>query len=149
MIMRVVGIFVSSTLPILIIMIPKFLMISVKLITGKELWDAAMKTSIKSDRDSKNSKIEAASGVVVKRGSESNLAASVSAVFVLAGGGEAPADAHSDHVAIKVRVVFPHLSLSQFALLSNFHPHEPSSLSQGIVPMDGDGSATPQSEQKA
>ena len=81
MIMRVVGIFVSSTLPILIIMIPKFLMISVKLITGKELWDAAMKTSIKSDRDSKNSKIEAASGVVVKRGSESNLAASVSAAY--------------------------------------------------------------------
>ena len=37
-ILRCVGIFVSATLPVLIIIIPKFIVIQYKLITGKKLW---------------------------------------------------------------------------------------------------------------
>ena len=48
-IMRCLGIFISSTLPILIIMIPKFLAISYKKITGKDLW--TMMVSRKSARN--------------------------------------------------------------------------------------------------
>lgn len=40
-ILRCVGIFVSATLPVLIIMVPKFTVIQYKQITGKNLWAAS------------------------------------------------------------------------------------------------------------
>ena len=45
MIMRCIGIFVSSTLPCLIIMVPKFTVIQYKQITGKSLWALSGKSS--------------------------------------------------------------------------------------------------------
>jgi hypothetical protein len=63
MIMRCVGIFVSSTLPTLIIMIPKFTIIQYKQITGKSLW-ASGKSSGASDRGSKASHMESQIEVV-------------------------------------------------------------------------------------
>lgn len=60
MIMRVVGIFVSSTLPILIIMVPKFTIIQYKAITGKSLWAMSGRSSgsDKGSRGSQASQIE-------------------------------------------------------------------------------------------
>lgn len=52
-ILRCVGIFVSATLPVLIIMVPKFTVIQYKNITGKNLW-AASKSIV--DMISSNSK---------------------------------------------------------------------------------------------
>ena len=37
-ILRCIGIFVSATLPVLIIMIPKFIAIQYKILTGKNIW---------------------------------------------------------------------------------------------------------------
>ena len=64
MIMRCVGIFVSSTLPTLIIMVPKFTVIQYKQITGKSLWSMSGRSSGGSDRGSRGSHIESVVEVV-------------------------------------------------------------------------------------
>ena len=59
--LRCVGIFVSATLPVLIIMIPKFTVIQYKNITGKNLWAASKKFADRvssSNSKSKESYIE-------------------------------------------------------------------------------------------
>jgi hypothetical protein len=62
-ILRCVGIFVSATLPVLIIMVPKFTVIQYKNLTGKNLW-AASKNIVdrisSSNSKSKESHVEAA-----------------------------------------------------------------------------------------
>lgn len=61
-ILRCVGIFVSATLPVLIIMVPKFTVIQYKNITGKNLWAASknLVDMIGSNSKSKDSHIEVA-----------------------------------------------------------------------------------------
>ena len=61
-ILRCVGIFVSATLPVLIIMVPKFTVIQYKNITGKNLWAASKNIvdKISSNSKSKESHVEAA-----------------------------------------------------------------------------------------
>ena len=62
-ILRCVGIFVSATLPVLIIMVPKFTVIQYKNITGKNLWAASKNIAdiISSNSKSKDSHVEIAS----------------------------------------------------------------------------------------
>lgn len=64
MIMRCVGIFVSSTLPTLIIMVPKFTVIQYKQITGKSLWAVSGRSSGASDKGSRASHMESQIEVV-------------------------------------------------------------------------------------
>ena len=53
-ILRCVGIFVSATLPVLIIMVPKFTVIQYKQITGKNLWAASKNFADKMGSNSKS-----------------------------------------------------------------------------------------------
>jgi len=76
MIMRVVGIFVSSTLPILIIMVPKFTVIQYKAITGKSLWALSGKSS-NSEKDAGGSQ---ASQIEVVQSDTNKLQAPIGSV---------------------------------------------------------------------
>lgn len=64
-ILRCVGIFVSATLPVLIIMIPKFMVMQYKIITGKNLWMASKNfvDNISSNSKSKDSYQEVATSL--------------------------------------------------------------------------------------